>query len=66
MGDMGTGEIMEIRNTDNKIAHYELFCELHQELENVDRDTYIEWCRDNAEAAKFGMKAVYECGKESV
>ena len=39
-----------------------LFCELHQKREVVSSDIYIEWCKDNAEAARFGMRAVYECG----
>ena len=50
----------------NNVTIYnpQIFCEIHQQLEDVDFDVYVEWCKANAEAVRFGMKAVYECSRE--
>jgi hypothetical protein len=41
----------------------QIFCELHQKLEEVSNDVYIEFCKDDAVACRVGMKAIYECGE---
>ena len=53
------------RSRDGVTAHNpQIFCEIHQQLEDVDWETYIKFCKDDAEAGRIGMKATYHCGEE--